>query len=117
MTFARAQAIADAVLYEGHVLYPYRASARKDRMRWQFGVAAPAAWSRAGGCEGWRLECQTLLDAARGCRIEGRLRFLTPRARQVEERRIGTASGYAPVDALEVAGTLHASWQLSLIHI
>ena len=28
--------IADAVLYEGYILYPYRASAQKNRSRWQF---------------------------------------------------------------------------------
>ena len=39
--FAVARAVADAVLYEGYVLYPYRASARKNQMRWQFGVLAP----------------------------------------------------------------------------
>src|SRR5262249_47309269 len=39
--FADARAIADAVLYEGYLLYPYRASATKNRMRWQFGVLAP----------------------------------------------------------------------------
>ena len=30
--------IADAVLYEGYILYPYRASAQKNQSRWQFGV-------------------------------------------------------------------------------
>ncbi|MQY10139.1 hypothetical protein SRB5_02450 [Streptomyces sp. RB5] len=39
--FARARAVADAVLFEGYVLYPYRASAPKNRLRWQFGVLAP----------------------------------------------------------------------------
>ena len=39
--FAAARAVADAVLYEGYVLYPYRASARKNQLRWQFGVLAP----------------------------------------------------------------------------
>jgi hypothetical protein len=33
--------VADAVLYEGYVLYPYRASAQKNRSRWQFGVLMP----------------------------------------------------------------------------
>jgi hypothetical protein len=33
--------IANAVLYEGYVLYPYRASAVKNRRRWNFGVVAP----------------------------------------------------------------------------
>ena len=31
-------AVADAVLFEGYLLYPYRASAQKNRLRWQFGV-------------------------------------------------------------------------------
>jgi len=41
--FAVAEKIADAVLYEGYVLYPYRASAVKNQFRWQFGVLAPEA--------------------------------------------------------------------------
>ena len=39
--FAAARQVADAVLYEGYVLYPYRASARKNQLRWQFGVLGP----------------------------------------------------------------------------
>jgi hypothetical protein len=33
--------IANAVLYEGYILYPYRASAVKNRQRWNFGVLYP----------------------------------------------------------------------------
>ena len=40
--------VADAVLYEGYVLYPYRASAGKNQMRWQFGVLAPEPYVAAG---------------------------------------------------------------------
>lgn len=36
--------IADAVLYEGYILYPYRASAQKNRSRWQFGVLMPPGY-------------------------------------------------------------------------
>ena len=39
--------VADAVLYEGYVLYPYRASAQKNRSRWQFGVLMPPAYAAA----------------------------------------------------------------------
>ena len=35
------RAIADAVLYEGYLLYPYRASAAKNKVRWQWGVLMP----------------------------------------------------------------------------
>ena len=43
MNFEIARRVADAVLYEGYVLYPYRASSLKNRLRWQFGVIAPRA--------------------------------------------------------------------------
>ena len=33
--------MADAVLYEGYVLYPYRASSPKNQVRWQWGVLMP----------------------------------------------------------------------------
>lgn len=39
--FDAARQVADAVLLEGYVLYPYRASAAKNRLRWQFGVLVP----------------------------------------------------------------------------
>ena len=38
--FETARAVADAVLYEGYVLYPYRASSRKNQVRFQWGVLA-----------------------------------------------------------------------------
>ena len=37
----QARTVADAVLYEGYLLYPYRASSDKNRARWQFGVLGP----------------------------------------------------------------------------
>ncbi|PPJ21166.1 hypothetical protein C5E44_06190 [Nocardia nova] len=45
---ARARAVADAVLYEGYLLYPYRADARKNRCRWQFGVLGPVGAHASG---------------------------------------------------------------------
>ncbi|MBV8267704.1 MAG: hypothetical protein JO252_15370, partial [Planctomycetaceae bacterium] len=39
----RVKKIADAVLYEGHLLYPYRLSALKNRQRWTFGRLFPRA--------------------------------------------------------------------------
>ena len=42
---SRARAIADAVLYEGYLLYPYRANSRKNQTRWQFGVLGPVGRS------------------------------------------------------------------------
>lgn len=42
--FSTALKVADAVLYEGYLLYPYRPSSRKNQFRWQFGVVAPKSW-------------------------------------------------------------------------
>ena len=39
--------IADAILYEGYILYPYRASALKNGQRWNFGVLYPPAYAAA----------------------------------------------------------------------
>ena len=47
-TWERARAIADAVLYEGYLLYPYRATSSKNQSRWQFGVVGPPGASDAG---------------------------------------------------------------------
>ena len=62
MSFEHARRIADAVLYEGYVLYPYRASARKNQLRWQFGVLAPALWSQAGGGDPWVMQTECLVE-------------------------------------------------------
>ena len=43
--------VADAVLYEGYILYPYRASAQKNQSRWQFGVLMPPAYAAADPSE------------------------------------------------------------------
>ena len=48
MNLDKARTLADAVMMEGYALYPYRASAPKNRFRWTFGVLAPRAWSEAG---------------------------------------------------------------------
>jgi hypothetical protein len=39
--------IADAVLYEGYILYPYRPSAVKNQQRWNFGVLCPESYAIA----------------------------------------------------------------------
>ena len=39
-----AMKVANAVLYEGYMLYPYRPSAIKNRQRWSFGILYPPAY-------------------------------------------------------------------------
>lgn len=98
MSFERARAIADAVLLEGYVLYPYRASSTKNRYRWTFGVLAPRDWSEAGGCEpSWLEACSSPGPRPR---LRGRLRFL-----HVIERRVEAPDG-TPLERLEVGGRM-----------
>jgi hypothetical protein len=70
-------AVADAVLFEGYLLYPYRASAQKNRLRWQFGVLTP----ESDGTEPTRSRTETLLEPKAGCVLRIRLRFLQLQAR------------------------------------
>jgi hypothetical protein len=103
----RARAVADAVLYEGYVLYPYRASARKNQVRWQFGVLAPRAWSEAGGCEPCWMQTEILLEPGAGAVLDGTLRFLQAQRRLIEEAVDG---GFRSVERLDVDGRLWTSW-------
>ncbi len=103
MKLEAAHAIADAVLMEGYALYPYRASAPKNRYRWTFGVLAPRAWSEAGGCEAWWLEAQVLVAGERP-RISAQLRFF-----QIERRRVEDANA-RELPCLDADGELAVSW-------
>jgi hypothetical protein len=60
-----AAAVADAVMNEGRVLYPYRASAGKNWLRWQWGVVVPRAEAVRSGVGDWlaRAECIVEGDA------------------------------------------------------
>ena len=62
MKFERAQKVADAVLYEGYLLYPYSASAMKNQVRWQFGVIMPQEYSEGDGSEPWEMQTECLVE-------------------------------------------------------
>ena len=98
-----ARAVADAVLYEGYVLYPYRASAAKNRVRWQWGVLMPDDAVAVDASE--RAACATdlVLDGR-----EPSLR-LTVRFLQVQHRYVEDADGQR-VDRLDVGDTSYVPW-------
>jgi hypothetical protein len=74
--FATARQIADTVLYEGYVLYPYRASSAKNQTRWQFGVLMPPPYVDADPSE--RCTCQTevVCEPKTDATLHVRVRFL-----------------------------------------
>jgi hypothetical protein len=76
--------IADAVLYEGYLLYPYRPSV-KNRQRWTFGGLYPRAYSDAqAGTDPWMSQTECLVHAGEDPRLSPRVRFLHLQLRRVE---------------------------------
>jgi hypothetical protein len=71
-----AQGVADAVLYEGYLLYPYRASSRKNQIRWQWGVLVPPAYAAGGHGEHATSHSECLLEPGTDPVLHIRLRFL-----------------------------------------
>lgn len=106
MSIERARKIADAVLYEGYVLYPYRASSGKNQVRWQFGVLAPREWSDAGGCEHSWSQTECLIEGE--FEIAGTVRFLQIQ-RRIVEKLIDTDT-FQEVESLEAEAELWTSW-------
>ncbi|WP_406836284.1 hypothetical protein ACICHK_07310 [Streptomyces sp. AHU1] len=105
--FEQARAVADAVLFEGYVLYPYRASAAKNQLRWQFGVLVPPAQAATTGEHSvQRTEC--LLEPRGGDRLHAELRFLHVRRRTVE--RLDADGGYTEVPELDLPDRVLVPW-------
>jgi hypothetical protein len=55
--------LADAVMYEGYMLWPYRASALKNQRRWTFGCLFPPAWSALHPDDASSMRTQVLLES------------------------------------------------------
>ena len=119
MNFDAARSVANTLLYEGYVLYPYRASAKKNQVRFQFGVVAPRAYAEgvgtdddenskvSGAAEPWRTRTECLVEPGDDTDVTVLLRFLQLQARIVEER---TGDGFRPVAELAASGARLVSW-------
>ena len=84
-----ARLAADAVLYEGYLLYPYRASSSKNHARWQFGVLGPPDAELRGVGEASGMRTQFLIDSrADDAHLVVHLRFL-----QLQRRQLRGADG------------------------
>jgi hydrogenase maturation protease len=103
-----ARKVADAVLYEGYMLYPYRPSALKNQQRWTFGILYPPAYNEvARGTERSRMHTECLLRANGEASVRIELRFLHLQARQILQR---IDKRFEPVPSLIVDGKLIESW-------
>src|SRR5579863_8252309 len=87
------QAIADAVLYEGYLLYPYRHSAIKNRQRWTFGVVYPQAYSDAQEVNApWTMSTQCLVTGQPTTTLDVTVRWLHLLTRSVTHATHATAT-------------------------
>jgi hypothetical protein len=104
-----ARQVADAVLYEGYLLYPYRRSAQKNRTRFQFGVLMPPPYRDVDDCEPTASQTECLVECPGDAQVEILARFLHLQRRTVQS--IAPDTGEArDVDALRVDGTEYTSF-------
>jgi hypothetical protein len=78
--------MADAILYEGYILYPYRASAQKNRSRWQWGVVMAPGFAAADPSESSFTKCECVLEHSGQPAVRVILRFLQVQRRSTERR-------------------------------
>ena len=116
MNRALVDRIANALLYEGYILYPYRPSVR-NRQRWNFGGLYPEAYCQAIG-EAASNQTQCLVNGTTATRIEVVIRFLHLTARIIGEvdppRKEWPKEGevpFRPVPTLQIGEQLLHTWQ------
>jgi hypothetical protein len=103
----RVRTIADAVLYEGYLLYPYRASSRKNQTRWQFGVLGPPRAAERGIGEDDTMSAQVLMDRDTAS-LSVVVRFLQLQRRSAER---DTGDGlFEQVDEISAGGQTWLTW-------
>lgn len=108
-SFELACKVADAVLYEGYLLYPYRASAAKNQARWQFGVLMPRLWSESGPDEPWSTQTECLLEPEEATTVRVLVRFLHVQSKTVEVVDV-EAGTFNEVSGLPVDGSELIPW-------
>ena len=110
-----ADAIANAVLYEGYILYPYRPSSLKNQQRWSFGAVFPRDYAEAEGSDPWVMQTECLVRGRRETRLEIRARFLHLIRRQIGRLDVPVAelpadSDFTVVASIEVGDRMLIPW-------
>ncbi|HEX6510578.1 MAG TPA: hypothetical protein VF221_23360 [Chloroflexota bacterium] len=101
--------IAEAVLYEGYLLFPYTRSTTKNQQRWTFGGVYPRRYSDAGGGnDPWTMQTQCLATGDSRTEIQIKVRFLHILDRTVADDRSGTRR---MVNELRVDGQIYRPWE------
>ena len=115
MDLTSVEKIANVVLYEGYMLYPYRASSVKNKQRFNWGALAPKAYSDAQkSTEAWEMQTQVLVAGGLDSEVRVHVRFLHLTDREIGkfgESSLEIPETFELVESLEVAGELYQSWQ------
>lgn len=90
MSWSAAERLAETLLYEGYVLYPYRGSSLKNRQRWPFGALYPPEFCAAGQGDSSYIQSECLIAGAAPS-VRASLRFL-----QLALRPASPSSGAEP---------------------
>ena len=106
---ADARQVADAILYEGYLLYPYRSSAAKNQSRFQFGVLMPPAYRAVDDCEPSASQAECLLECPEDASVTVFARFLHLQRRQAEAAA-DVPGGFRAVASVRVAGSEVTTW-------
>jgi len=89
--------IADAVLYEGYLLWPYRGSALKNRRRWTFGGVYPQAHAAEHPDDASLMRTEVLLDGGAVDDVDVTVRFLHVVAVSGREEAVEREVGPGPI--------------------
>ena len=127
MNLDRVEKIANAVLYEGYILYPYRSSSVKNRQRWNFGALCPPAYSQAQGeTEACSMQTECLISGDERATLDVKVRFLHLLTREVgvpnsdcglriadwhDDKLKSSISDFRVVESLHVGDRTFYTWQ------
>jgi len=108
-----ARRVADAILYEGYLLYPYHKAAQKNQVRFQFGVLMPRGYDLVDRSEASSCQTECLLECADDAQVQVIVRFLHLQRRTATPARPGPAppEGAPTGDGtIDVDGTGYSSF-------
>src|SRR5580658_6633369 len=104
-----ARRVADAILYEGYLLYPYYKAAQKNQVRFQFGVLMPPGYASIDANEPSASQTECLLECPDSAEVRVLVRFLQLQHRIVQA--VSPENGRLhEVGTLYVDGTEYSAW-------
>jgi len=104
-----ARKVADAILFEGYLLYPYYKESQKNQVRFQFGVLMPPGYASVDPQEVSASQTECLAECPDDAEVLVLVRFLQLQRRIVQGVSPETGDLHE-VGTLYVDGTEHTSW-------